>query len=43
MDPACVFGRIEDNRVLLDMRTVTDDQTASIAAAVERALLPGSA
>jgi L-seryl-tRNA(Ser) seleniumtransferase len=42
MDPACVFGRIEDDRVLLDMRTVTGDQIASVLAAVERIISPST-
>jgi L-seryl-tRNA(Ser) seleniumtransferase len=37
LDPACVFGRIEAGRLLLDMRTVTDAQVAAIAEAVVRA------
>jgi L-seryl-tRNA(Ser) seleniumtransferase len=36
LDPACVFGRIEQDRVLLDMRTITDEQLAGIAAAFAR-------
>jgi L-seryl-tRNA(Ser) seleniumtransferase len=36
LDPACVFARIEAGRVWLDMRTVTDDQVAAIAAALAR-------
>jgi L-seryl-tRNA(Ser) seleniumtransferase len=35
-DPACLFGRIEDNRVRLDMRTVTDEQLPAMAAALGR-------
>jgi L-seryl-tRNA(Ser) seleniumtransferase len=36
MDEACVFGRIEGERVLLDMRTVTDDEVPVIAQALLR-------
>lgn len=36
-DPAQVFGRIENNRVLLDVRTVTDAEVAPLAAAIGRA------
>jgi L-seryl-tRNA(Ser) seleniumtransferase len=36
MDEACIFGRIEDDLVRLDMRTVTDEQVADIAAALAR-------
>lgn len=36
LDPASVFGRIEAQRVRLDVRTITDEQVAAIAAAVER-------
>jgi L-seryl-tRNA(Ser) seleniumtransferase len=36
LDEACVFGRIEDERVLLDARTITEEQVASIAAALGR-------
>ncbi len=36
LDPACVFGRIEDNRVRLDVRTLTDEQVPQIAAALGR-------
>jgi len=35
-DPACVFGRIESNRVRLDMRTITDAQIPRIAEALAR-------
>jgi L-seryl-tRNA(Ser) seleniumtransferase len=37
-DAAQVFGRIENDRVLLDMRTVTDEQLPAIAAALGRAV-----
>ncbi len=37
LDDACVFCRIEDDRVRLDMRTVTDAQVPLIAAALGRA------
>jgi L-seryl-tRNA(Ser) seleniumtransferase len=36
LDEACVFGRIEDDLVRLDMRTLTDGQLAAIAAALGR-------
>jgi L-seryl-tRNA(Ser) seleniumtransferase len=36
MDVACVFGRIEDQFVRLDVRTLTDDQVALIAGAFGR-------
>jgi L-seryl-tRNA(Ser) seleniumtransferase len=36
MDPACVFGRIEADRVRLDMRTITAEQLPDIAAALVR-------
>jgi L-seryl-tRNA(Ser) seleniumtransferase len=36
LDKACVFGRIEDDLVRLDMRTLTDEQVAAIAAALGR-------
>jgi hypothetical protein len=36
LDEACVFGRIEDDRVRLDMRTITDEQAPAIAAAIGR-------
>ena len=35
-DAACIFGRIEADRVWLDMRTVTDAQVHTIAAALAR-------
>ena len=34
LDEACVFGRIEDDRVRLDLRTITDEQVPAIAAAL---------
>jgi L-seryl-tRNA(Ser) seleniumtransferase len=37
LDQAAVFTRIEDDRVLLDIRTVTDEQVSAIAAAIGRA------
>jgi len=37
MDEACVFGRIEDGRVVLDVRTMTDAQVPRVAGAVARA------
>ncbi len=36
MDAACVFGRIEDEQVLLDARTITDPQVSVIAEALAR-------
>lgn len=36
LDPLCIFGRIESDRVRLDMRTITDDQVPMIAAALAR-------
>lgn len=38
MDDACVFSRIEDGRVRLDMRTITDAQVPLIAGAIGRAV-----
>jgi L-seryl-tRNA(Ser) seleniumtransferase len=43
MDPATVFGRIEEDIVHLDMRTVTDAQVTEIAAAIRRIVLSGAA
>ena len=37
LDPACVFGRIENERVCLDVRTLTDKQVPLVSAAVARA------
>ena len=36
MDKACIFSRIEDDLVRLDIRTLTDEQVPVIAAALER-------
>ena len=36
LDEACVFSRIEDDLVRLDMRTLTDEQVPAIAAALGR-------
>jgi L-seryl-tRNA(Ser) seleniumtransferase len=36
LDAACVFGRIEDERVWLDVRTLTDAQLPAVAAALGR-------
>jgi len=36
LDRACVFGRIENDRVCLDVRTLTDEQVPAIAAAFGR-------
>lgn len=37
-DPACVFCRIEADRLVLDVRTLADDQAPTIAAAFARVL-----
>jgi L-seryl-tRNA(Ser) seleniumtransferase len=39
LDRACIFGRIENDRLCLDVRTLTDEQLPAIAAALGR-LLP---
>jgi len=39
LDRACVFARIENDRVCLDVRTLTDEQVPEVAAAVGRAVL----
>jgi L-seryl-tRNA(Ser) seleniumtransferase len=36
LDRACVFGRIENDRVCLDVRTLTDEQVPAVAAAFGR-------
>jgi len=36
LDEACVFSRIEDDLVRLDMRTLTDEQIPAIAIALGR-------
>lgn len=36
LDEACVFARVESDRVILDARTVTDAEVSKIAAAVGR-------
>jgi L-seryl-tRNA(Ser) seleniumtransferase len=36
LDEACVFSRIEDELVRLDMRTIADDQISAIASALGR-------
>ena len=36
LDDACVFSRIEDDLVRLDMRTITEEQVPAIAAALGR-------
>jgi len=36
LDPACVFGRIEDDSVRLDLRTMTDADLPEVAAALGR-------
>jgi len=38
-DPLCVFARIESDRVRLDMRTITDEETVEIAQALKRVLM----
>ncbi len=40
-DDAQVFGRIEADKLRLDMRTITDDQVATLAAALGRATQQG--
>ena len=40
LDAACVFSRIEDDLVRLDMRTLTDEQVPSLAAALGRVARP---
>jgi L-seryl-tRNA(Ser) seleniumtransferase len=37
LDDACVFGRIENDRVCLDVRTITDAQVSLISEAIGRA------
>jgi L-seryl-tRNA(Ser) seleniumtransferase len=39
LDRACVFGRIENDRVCLDVRTLTDEQVPAIAMALGRIVL----
>jgi seryl-tRNA(Sec) selenium transferase len=41
MDEACIFGRIADDLARLDMRTVTDEQVATLAAALARVVEGG--
>jgi L-seryl-tRNA(Ser) seleniumtransferase len=36
LDKSCVFSRIEDDLVRLDLRTLTDEQVPAVAAAFER-------
>jgi L-seryl-tRNA(Ser) seleniumtransferase len=36
LDEACVFSRIEDDLVRLDMRTISDEQVPTIAGALGR-------
>jgi L-seryl-tRNA(Ser) seleniumtransferase len=36
LDDACVFTRIEDEQIVMDVRTITDDQIDPIAAAFRR-------
>ena len=37
LSKACVFGRIEDDLVRLDMRTITDDEVPPLASALGQA------
>jgi len=39
LDRACVFGRIQDDCLLLDVRTLTDEQVPAIAAALFRVIV----
>jgi L-seryl-tRNA(Ser) seleniumtransferase len=39
LDRACVFGRIENGRVCLDVRTLTDEQLPMVASAFGRVAL----
>jgi seryl-tRNA(Sec) selenium transferase len=39
LDRVCVFGRIEDDLVRLDVRTLTDEQVPLVAAAVGRVVV----
>jgi L-seryl-tRNA(Ser) seleniumtransferase len=41
MDEACIFGRIADDLVRLDMRTVTDEQVPTLAEALARVATGG--
>jgi L-seryl-tRNA(Ser) seleniumtransferase len=36
LDDACIFGRIENDRVCLDVRTLTDEQVPLVVAAMGR-------
>jgi hypothetical protein len=36
LDRACVFSRIENDRVCLDVRTLTDEQVPAVAEALGR-------
>jgi hypothetical protein len=38
MDEAAIFTRIENDKVVLDMRTVAEDQIGSVQRAVGRAV-----
>ncbi len=38
LDTACVFGRIADERLWLDLRTLTDEQLPLVAGALERVI-----
>jgi seryl-tRNA(Sec) selenium transferase len=42
LDNAAVFGRIEQDSVLLDVRTIRDEQIAAVARAVETAARVGT-
>jgi hypothetical protein len=37
MDEACVFARIENDRVVLDVRTIRENELHAVADAVGRA------
>jgi len=39
LDQACIFGRIEHEQVLFDVRTITDEQVPMVAAALGRVTL----
>jgi hypothetical protein len=39
LDRACFFGRIENDRACLDVRTLTDEQVPVVAAAFGRVVV----
>ncbi|MEX0774179.1 MAG: L-seryl-tRNA(Sec) selenium transferase [Phycisphaeraceae bacterium] len=41
LDEACVFARVADNAVVMDVRTMTDEQVPTVAAAIGRSLNTG--